>query len=103
MLKKTYGLVYRKGRWFTKNYGRVLKGGEGLYGLQATMAAWWKNRNGEAPPIKINLKRKRFNEVKEITKYCESEQQGLEPGDLVAFREASPFIKVSWKEPEPGK
>ena len=89
MPKKTYGLVYRKGRWHVKNYGRVLKSG-GLYWIQATVAAWWKNRTGETPPIKVNLRRKKPKTFQDLLDSGKDEFESggktfkMEPGDLVA-------------------
>ena len=100
MLKKTYGLVYRRGKWHVKNYGRVLKKG-GYSFLPAKYLAWNRNRTGETPIIELKkiVPRPGPKEDYEAT----AMGPALEPGDLIAFRDVSPFVKVSWKEPGPGQ
>lgn len=89
MLKKKYGLFYKNGKWCIRNYGRVLKSGEGLSFLPAKYTAWNRNRTGETPII----------ELKRIVPQPGPPEDylgpALEPGDLEASRELSP-IKVSW-------
>lgn len=52
MFTKSYGLVYIKGRWYVKNYHRVLKKG-GLSFLPAKYLAWNRNRKGEGKIIDL--------------------------------------------------
>jgi hypothetical protein len=109
MFKKTYGLVYRNRKWTVRNYGRVLKKGGMTWG-NAKIGAWWRNRKGETPIIELK---------RVVPRPGPPEEYGPQPGDLagtaflrtfietdlgrlilVAFKDASPFIKVSWKEPD---
>jgi hypothetical protein len=47
MLKKQYGLFFKNGRWYVRDYGRVLKKGGFTWG-NAKIGAWWRNRKGES-------------------------------------------------------
>ena len=52
MFSKSYGLFYKNGKWYTRNYGRVLKKGGFTWG-NAKIGAWWRNRKGETPVIDL--------------------------------------------------
>lgn len=99
MLKKQYGLVFIKGRWYVKNYGRVLKNGNGLRYLGAKYLAWSQNRRHETPIIELTRIVARPGPPEDYEpQHIDIQGTPLEPGDLVAFRNSSPLIKVTLDE-----
>jgi hypothetical protein len=52
MKEKTFGLVYRNGNWWAKDYRRVLKQG-GLSKRKASARAFWYNLIGRTPIVEL--------------------------------------------------
>lgn len=51
MFKKHYGLVYLRGRWIIRNYGRPIKGG--MFRWIASYKKGYRNARMETPVIEL--------------------------------------------------
>ena len=104
MFKKTYGLVYRKGRWFTKNYGREIKKG-GMIGLRARVTAWARNMRGDYRIIetkKIVPRPGPKEDYEPISRDVEGLNTMEQPRKdlIIPVMMGDPLIKVSLEETE---